>query len=99
MALQLHRALSSMLTNLFRIIARLVLWNMVSVDLLLEFRVLQCNRLTGPNWRNLRRAAHDVLSPEACAKYIPIQRAEACKLLHDFLEQPKVGVDHPFSER
>ncbi|KAK7692435.1 hypothetical protein QCA50_004060 [Cerrena zonata] len=48
----------------------------------------------GPTWRNLRRAAHDVLSAEACVKYIPIQRAEAFRLMYDLLERPQQFTTH-----
>ena len=52
------------------------------------------DRWAGSTWRNMRRAAHDVLSAEACVKYIPIQRAEACKLMLDFLDRPQVCLEH-----
>ena len=45
----------------------------------------------GPVWRSMRRAAHDMLSPKACLKHVPIQRAESSQLLYDLLMDPKVG--------
>ncbi|CAL1707417.1 unnamed protein product [Somion occarium] len=43
----------------------------------------------GPHWRNLRRAAHDLLNKEACLSHLPIQRAEASQLMYDVLQQPQ----------
>ncbi|CAL1705110.1 unnamed protein product [Somion occarium] len=43
----------------------------------------------GPTWKALRRAAHDILSHEACMKHLPIQHAEASQLMYDLLERPK----------
>ncbi|KAF8608239.1 cytochrome P450 [Ceratobasidium sp. AG-I] len=40
------------------------------------------------DWRTLRRAAHTILTPQACTEHLPIQRAEASQLLHDFLTKP-----------
>ncbi|CAL1706628.1 unnamed protein product [Somion occarium] len=48
----------------------------------------------GSRWRNWRRAVHDILSPDACAKHQPIQRAEASKLMYDLLENPKQFYTH-----
>ncbi|KAF8176374.1 cytochrome P450 [Mycena galopus ATCC 62051] len=39
----------------------------------------------GENWRTLRRTAHAILTPQASARHLPIQRAEASQLLHDIL--------------
>ncbi|KAG9118752.1 hypothetical protein FRC07_006597, partial [Ceratobasidium sp. 392] len=41
------------------------------------------------DWRTLRRAAHAILTPQACAGHLPIQRAEASQLLHDVLTKPE----------
>lgn len=41
------------------------------------------------DWRMLRRVAHEILTPNACAQHLPIQRAESSQLLHDFLVEPK----------
>lgn len=46
--------------------------------------------MIGPLWKTMRRAAHDILSRDACMKHLPIQRAEAVKLMYDLLERPKV---------
>ncbi|CAL1694557.1 unnamed protein product [Somion occarium] len=43
----------------------------------------------GPTWKALRRAAHDILSREACMKHLPIQHAEASQLMYDLLERPE----------
>ncbi|CAL1707421.1 unnamed protein product [Somion occarium] len=43
----------------------------------------------GTHWRNMRRAAHDLLNKEACLSHLPIQRAEASQLMHDILQQPQ----------
>ena len=45
----------------------------------------------GPVWRNLRRAAHDILMKSTCDRHIPIQRAEAIKLAVDLLDRPEVS--------
>ncbi|KAJ7657112.1 cytochrome P450 [Mycena rosella] len=34
------------------------------------------------NWRTLRRTAHAILTPQASARHLPIQQAEATQLLH-----------------
>ncbi|CAL1707418.1 unnamed protein product [Somion occarium] len=48
----------------------------------------------GPHWRNLRRAAHDLLNREACLSHLPIQRAEASQLMYDVLQQPQHLYQH-----
>ncbi|KAF8209627.1 cytochrome P450 [Mycena galopus ATCC 62051] len=40
-------------------------------------------------WRTLRRTAHAILTPQASARHLPIQQAEASQLLHDILCQPQ----------
>ncbi|KDQ16557.1 hypothetical protein BOTBODRAFT_54002 [Botryobasidium botryosum FD-172 SS1] len=40
------------------------------------------------NWRLLRKAAHTILTPQACTKHLPIQQAEAIQLLFDILKRP-----------
>ncbi|CAL1699682.1 unnamed protein product [Somion occarium] len=50
----------------------------------------------GPMWKNMRRAAHDILSRDACMKHLPIQHAEAVKLMYDFLERPKQFYTHVY---
>ncbi|KAJ7257797.1 cytochrome P450 [Mycena rebaudengoi] len=46
------------------------------------------------NWRTLRRAAHAILTPQASARHLPIQQAEATQLLHDILRQPQAYRAH-----
>ncbi|KAJ7312979.1 cytochrome P450 [Mycena albidolilacea] len=41
------------------------------------------------NWRTLRRTAHTILTPQASARHLPIQQAEASQLLHDLLRHPQ----------
>ncbi|ELU41976.1 cytochrome P450 oxidoreductase, putative [Rhizoctonia solani AG-1 IA] len=41
------------------------------------------------DWRTLRRASHAILTQQACAGHLPIQRAEAAQLLHDCLTTPE----------
>ncbi|KAK7687147.1 hypothetical protein QCA50_009650 [Cerrena zonata] len=43
----------------------------------------------GPHWRNMRRAAHDLLNKEACLSHLPIQHAEASQLMYDLLQDPQ----------
>ncbi|KAG8896943.1 hypothetical protein FRB99_008554 [Tulasnella sp. 403] len=40
------------------------------------------------DWRALRRAAHEILTPQACMKHLPIQQAEATQLMFDLLTNP-----------
>ncbi|KAG8997242.1 hypothetical protein FRB90_012552 [Tulasnella sp. 427] len=40
------------------------------------------------DWRALRRAAHEILTPQACEQHLPIQQAEATQLMHDLLTRP-----------
>ncbi|KAJ7040918.1 cytochrome P450 [Mycena alexandri] len=46
------------------------------------------------NWRALRRTAHAILTPQACARHLPIQQAEATQLLDDILRQPQDFYTH-----
>ncbi|KAJ7176867.1 cytochrome P450 [Mycena filopes] len=46
------------------------------------------------NWRTLRRTAHAILTPQASARHLPIQKAEATQLLHDILQQPQGFYTH-----
>ncbi|KAJ7445976.1 cytochrome P450 [Mycena galericulata] len=48
----------------------------------------------GDTWRTLRRAAHAILTPQATARHLPIQRAEATQLLHDILCTPQSFYNH-----
>ncbi|KAJ7471393.1 cytochrome P450 [Mycena galericulata] len=48
----------------------------------------------GDTWRTLRRAAHTILTPQATARQLPIQRAEATQLLHDILCTPQSFYNH-----
>ncbi|KAJ7665797.1 cytochrome P450 [Mycena rosella] len=41
------------------------------------------------NWRTLRRTSHAILTPQASARHLPIQQAEATQLLHDILRRPQ----------
>ncbi|KAJ7779139.1 cytochrome P450 [Mycena metata] len=41
------------------------------------------------NWRTLRKTAHAILTPQASARHLPIQQAEAMQLLDDILRQPQ----------
>ena len=50
----------------------------------------------GPVWKSLRRAAHEVMTPEACEHHLPIQAAEASQLMFDILMNPKVEIGKPF---
>ncbi|CAL1706578.1 unnamed protein product [Somion occarium] len=56
----------------------------------LEFSLIQY----GPTWRSMRRAAHDILSQQACMRHLPIQHAEASQLTFDFLESPELFYTH-----
>ncbi|CAE6388327.1 unnamed protein product [Rhizoctonia solani] len=46
------------------------------------------------DWRTLRRASHAILTQQACAGHLPIQRAEAAQLLHDCLTAPDKFYTH-----
>ncbi|KAG8733043.1 hypothetical protein FRC11_009045 [Ceratobasidium sp. 423] len=46
------------------------------------------------DWRTLRRASHAILTQQACAGHLPIQRAEAAQLLHDCLTTPEKFYTH-----
>ncbi|KAJ7100794.1 cytochrome P450 [Mycena belliarum] len=46
------------------------------------------------NWRTLRRTAHAILTPQASARHLPIQLAEATQLLHDIIRQPESFYTH-----
>lgn len=40
-------------------------------------------------WRTHRKAAHTILMPQAVARHLPIQNAEAMQLLQDLLRRPR----------
>ncbi|KAI0937993.1 hypothetical protein AcV7_003311 [Taiwanofungus camphoratus] len=44
-------------------------------------------------WRSLRRAAHEILTPQACREHLAIQQAEATQLSYDILTDPKNFAD------
>ncbi|KAF7336387.1 Cytochrome p450 [Mycena venus] len=46
------------------------------------------------NWRTLRRTAHAILTPQASARHVPIQQAEASQLLHNILRHPQGFYNH-----
>jgi len=46
------------------------------------------------DWRSLRRTAHAILTPQACAEHVYIQRAEAAQLLYDILHTPESFYTH-----
>lgn len=46
----------------------------------------------GETWRIMRKAAHDMISKEACNRHLPIQRAEASQLMFDLVGSPQVRV-------
>jgi len=46
------------------------------------------------DWRSLRKAAHAILTPQACTNHLPIQRAEASQLLFDLLKKPEGFYTH-----
>ncbi|KAJ7143019.1 cytochrome P450 [Mycena epipterygia] len=48
----------------------------------------------GETWKTLRRATHSVLMPQATARHLPIQKAEATQLLHDILRSPDSFYTH-----
>ncbi|CAL1706613.1 unnamed protein product [Somion occarium] len=68
---------------------------MYAAELIWEDEELVMTR-SGPLWKTMRRAAHDILSRDACMKHLPIQRAEAVKLMYDLLERPKQFYTHVF---
>ncbi|KAJ6535753.1 cytochrome P450 [Mycena capillaripes] len=41
------------------------------------------------SWKTLRKAAGTILTPQASARHLPIQRAEATQLLHNILHSPQ----------
>ncbi|KAK7032159.1 hypothetical protein VNI00_013333 [Paramarasmius palmivorus] len=45
-------------------------------------------------WRVLRKAAHALLTPKAVEAHLPIQRAEACQVMNDFLNDPEDFFKH-----
>lgn len=51
------------------------------------------------DWRILRRAAHSILTPQACTQHLPIQRAEATQLMYDILKNPEVRTLTPLTQR
>lgn len=40
----------------------------------------------------MRKGIQLFLTKEACARHMPIQRAEGIQLLYDILKQPEVGI-------
>ncbi|KAL0567889.1 hypothetical protein V5O48_014104 [Marasmius crinis-equi] len=48
-------------------------------------------------WQTMRRTAHAILTPNAVAGYLPVQRAEATQVLYDLLKTPR-QVDHHDSD-
>ncbi|KAJ6564685.1 cytochrome P450 [Mycena capillaripes] len=44
---------------------------------------------TSSTWKTQRRAAATILTSQATARHLPIQRAEATQLLHDILHSPE----------
>ncbi|KAJ8078278.1 hypothetical protein PM082_000484 [Marasmius tenuissimus] len=48
----------------------------------------------GDTWRTLRRTAHTILTPQMCAKHLPIQYAETTQLLFDVLHNPDGFYNH-----
>ncbi|KAK7052035.1 putative cytochrome P450 [Favolaschia claudopus] len=46
------------------------------------------------SWRTLRKAAHTILTSQACTNHLPIQSAEASQLLHDILCCPEGFYNH-----
>ncbi|KAG8901444.1 hypothetical protein FRB99_005302 [Tulasnella sp. 403] len=48
----------------------------------------------GPVWKILRRTARDILSPQACARHIAIQKAESARLMYDMLRKPEDHYTH-----
>ncbi|KAK7032164.1 hypothetical protein VNI00_013338 [Paramarasmius palmivorus] len=40
-------------------------------------------------WRALRKASHTILTAKAVEAHLPIQRAEACQVMHDLLNDPE----------
>ena len=47
--------------------------------------------ILGDAWRTNRRAAHEILTPNACESYLPIQYAEASQMMYEFLTKPQVN--------
>ncbi|KAF8216492.1 cytochrome P450 [Mycena galopus ATCC 62051] len=45
-------------------------------------------------WKILRRAAQATLTPQASARHLPIQQAEAIQLVHDILQSPESFYNH-----
>ncbi|KAK7689440.1 hypothetical protein QCA50_007232 [Cerrena zonata] len=48
----------------------------------------------GPTWKRMRKGIQLFLTKEACARHMPIQRAEGIQLMHDILEQPRAITTH-----
>ncbi|CAL1714344.1 unnamed protein product [Somion occarium] len=48
----------------------------------------------GETWRIMRKAAHDMISKEACNRHLPIQRAEASQLMFDLVGSPQHFYTH-----
>ncbi|KAJ7586976.1 cytochrome P450 [Mycena floridula] len=45
-------------------------------------------------WRNLRKAVHTILTPQATNRHLPIQKAEATQLMYDTLQNPEAFYTH-----
>jgi hypothetical protein len=61
-----------------------------SYTLFVCFGLLSLTWLVAEDWRIFRRVSREILAESACAKHIPIQRAESAQVLHEFLVNPKV---------
>ncbi|EJD48900.1 cytochrome P450, partial [Auricularia subglabra TFB-10046 SS5] len=46
------------------------------------------------DWRALRRTAHAILTPQACAEHVHIQLAESSQVLYDMLHEPERFYTH-----
>ncbi|KAF9024669.1 cytochrome P450 [Hymenopellis radicata] len=46
------------------------------------------------DWRVLRKGAHTVLTPQAAARHIPIEQAEATQLMYDLMREPEAFLNH-----
>lgn len=53
------------------------------------------HEIPGELWKDFRRVLREILSREACARHLPIQRAEATQLMYDLLKQPEVRLILP----
>ncbi|KAI0077958.1 cytochrome P450 [Panus rudis PR-1116 ss-1] len=48
----------------------------------------------GPTWKSLRRTLQQLVTGEACARHLPLQRAEATQLMYDMLKEPEGFFNH-----